>query len=298
MTIDLKKHELYEICKCAYYNISHSPEKRAEAEIRYYEGQLFEFKELCAGDRTRFEDIAAKFKTKFLAYMQAKSRCISSMITGPANFPVKRAEKATASSEKRGQEVYDFVERVRKNFDKEQNPHKYGISSDHVDALDLLKKKLEGLKKNHQLMKDINKICRDKKLSFDEKKLKIQEDTELTEEQAIEVLTPNYMGRIGFARYQLTKNNATIKNTESRIKELEAKQGQETIEQTIKGVRVVQNVEANRIQLFFDGKPKPNTISLLKKRGFRWSPSNSCWQRMLNANGRFATKHFFSEYEA
>jgi len=298
MTTDLHKHELYEVCKRAYYNISFSPEKRAESEIRYYEGQIAEFKKLCANDRTRFEDIAAKFKTKFLAHMQAKSRCISSMITGPANFPVRRAEKANASEHKRGQEVLNFVDRVLKNFDKEQNPHKHGISSDHVDALDLLKKKLEGLKKNHQLMKEINKICRNKKFSFDDKKLRIQELTGYTEKAIIEVLTPDYMGRIGFAPYQLTNNNASIKNTESRIKELEAKQGQETIEQTIKGVRVVQNVEVNRIQLFFDAKPIQNTISLLKKRGFRWSPSNSCWQRMLNANGRFATKHFFSEYEA
>ena len=55
-------------------------------------------------------------------------------------------------------------------------------------------------------------------------------------------------------------------------------ESQETKEFEINGVRVVDNVEDNRLQLFFDGKPAEAIRSDLKSKGFRWSPHNGCWQ--------------------
>lgn len=51
------------------------------------------------------------------------------------------------------------------------------------------------------------------------------------------------------------------------------------------GVRLVQNTTLNRIQLLFDGKPDPETISLLKEGAFRWSPREGAWQRQNTNNG-------------
>ena len=51
-----------------------------------------------------FDDLRAKYKAKTLAWMAAQGRCISTMITGPANFPVRRAEKANNSERKRSSE--------------------------------------------------------------------------------------------------------------------------------------------------------------------------------------------------
>lgn len=42
------------------------------------------------------------------------------------------------------------------------------------------------------------------------------------------------------------------------------------------GVRLVQNTILDRIQLLFDGKPEAETISLLKREAFRWSPREGC----------------------
>lgn len=52
---------------------------------------------------------------------------------------------------------------------------------------------------------------------------------------------------------------------------------------------VVQNEEANRIQLIFPNKPDEETRTLLKSHGFKWSPRFTAWQRQLTPNARFDT---------
>lgn len=54
--------------------------------------------------------------------------------------------------------------------------------------------------------------------------------------------------------------------------------------------KVIQNEEANRLQLVFEEIPDAQTRSILKKNGFKWSPSNSAWQRQLTPNARYAMK--------
>ena len=48
----------------------------------------------------------------------------------------------------------------------------------------------------------------------------------------------------------------------------------------------------------FDGKPDEATRALLKANGFRWSPSQGAWQRMLNDNGRYAAQKVRDELDA
>lgn len=57
-----------------------------------------------------------------------------------------------------------------------------------------------------------------------------------------------------------------------------------------KHFEVIQNVDENRLQLKFDGKPDNETRDLLKHKGFKWSPKNQVWQRQLTANARYDTE--------
>ena len=59
-------------------------------------------------------------------------------------------------------------------------------------------------------------------------------------------------------------------------------------------VEVVENVEADRIQLVFPGKPDAEIRSMLKTNGFRWSPREGAWQRHLNNAGRGAVQQVLS----
>lgn len=61
------------------------------------------------------------------------------------------------------------------------------------------------------------------------------------------------------------------------------------------GGYIYENLEMDRIQIIYDGKPDRDTISKLKSNGFRWSPSQGAWQRQLNRNGRMAVNRVMNE---
>lgn len=150
------------------------------------------------------------------------------------------------------------------------------IFSDDPQALEKLQSKLVSLQQNQEFMKAANKsIKRKDKEGF----LKIPHATEKMWGQLI---TPDPMGRVGFAGYSLQNNNAEIARVKKRIAGMEKQTSQETKEAVINGVRMVENVEANRVQLFFDGKPADKVRKQLKANGFRWCPSENAWQRHLN----------------
>ncbi len=48
------------------------------------------------------------------------------------------------------------------------------------------------------------------------------------------------------------------------------------------------NRHDNRLKIYFDDKPDPDTRTELKSSGFRWSPSAGAWQRQLNDNAIYA----------
>ncbi len=64
-------------------------------------------------------------------------------------------------------------------------------------------------------------------------------------------------------------------------------------EYNIGDVRVLQNIEQNRLQLFFPGKPDQEMIAKLKSRGFKWSPRFQAWQRQLTTNALHVLPYLF-----
>ena len=77
-----------------------------------------------------------------------------------------------------------------------------------------------------------------------------------------------------------------------RIAHLERESAREPAEMLhISGVRMVENVEENRVQLFFPGKPDEAARTMLKRSGFRWSPMEGAWQRLLNNASVYAARY-------
>ena len=114
----------------------------------------------------------------------------------------------------------------------------------------------------------------------------------LTAEQiaSIKAGMERWGNRKPFYSYELQSNNAKIKATERRIKELEEAKATEPTETEYDGFTYVENTEEMRVQFIFDGKPDEETRTLLKSWGFRWAPSQGAWQRQLTYNGKYAAK--------
>lgn len=167
-----------------------------------------------------------------------------------------------------------------------------GISSDDPDAVVKLKEQLEKLKAEQIVMVAANKLVRKHRANPDAGVAELAKVLGgVSEATARKLFKKDFAGRIGFASYQLTNNGANIRRTEARIDQLKAaatREHQEVLHNS--GVKLVQNVEENRVQLIFPGKPDHQTRTMLKGWGFRWSPMNGAWQRHLNNSGIYAAK--------
>jgi len=152
------------------------------------------------------------------------------------------------------------------------------IFSDDPEAISTLKLKLKSLQKAQEFMKSANKFIKhDDKEGF----LKMPHATEAL---WAELTTPNFLGKTGFAAYSLSNNSANIRVIEKRIEQLKKQEANLPVDKTVNGIRIFENREANRLQLIFPGKPRPEIIKLLKAHGFRWSPSEGAWQRHISGN--------------
>ena len=77
----------------------------------------------------------------------------------------------------------------------------------------------------------------------------------------------------------MSNNSANIRRMKDRLAGIEKRRDMDTTEITVGDVRIVDNVELNRLQMFFPGKPSDEVRHELKHSGFRWSPREGAWQR-------------------
>lgn len=187
---------------------------------------------------------------------------------------LSKIDRAMGASIEADKKAEYFDSRVR-SIEKDKT-----IFSDDPNGLKKLREKLAALQKNQELMKAVNKIVKSNK-SKEEKIALIVSAGLLSESNAAKILEPDFCGRVGFPAYALSNNNGNISNVRKRIEQLEKLESMETTEKEINGVKIVQNIEANRLQIVFPYKPSEELRKELKSAGFRWSPSESAWQRHI-----------------
>lgn len=216
--------------------------------------------------------LAERYSKKMAEYYNKESSigmmCPSVMISGAGNFPVKKKERQLAAWE-RNHEFYQYVQGILAKIENIL----YGreiIKSDDERAIEKLEEKLEDMKKLQEDMKAANKALRlkDKEAGNDQLR-----EMGYSEESIEELRKPDYLGRVGYPNFQLSNNNANIHRVEERLKRLKAVKERGSSEQEYKTFKVVENTEAMRYQIIFDGKPDAEIRTLLKSNGFKWAPS-------------------------
>lgn len=174
---------------------------------------------------------------------------VSWAIAGPANYNMKKHQRYMEKESKLWDE-YDKIKDIDSQIYRIINADKI-ISSDDKNAIEKLRKKLEAEEKQHEEYKAYNVKARKE-------------------------------GKQQLAGYVLQNSNARIRNIKKRLEKLEAVAKDETKEIIVNGIKIIDNVEANRVQIVFEDKPNEQIRQELKMHSFKWSSRNQAWQRFRN----------------
>jgi hypothetical protein len=249
------------------------------------------------------DELVTKLIAKWAAYQHAGSRVANWMITGPARFPVASNNKRMDTEHKRLGEYLDFAKQApSRAVQNAKRAQKQAIGpAGVVDAeLQDLRARLESREQRQRMMKATNEMIRRHKLGEGDgaqlASLMEERGFKLDPSLCHRIMRPAWQGaRVGFESFSLSNNNAEIKRLRDRVAQVEAKAARveadaPAAERIVNGVTVIEDPVDDRLRLVFDGKPEPQIITLLKSRGFRWSPRNTAWQRQLTNNARYAAE--------
>lgn len=280
----------------AHNGTSFSPESRGAAQVEGFAREMAadfntimghantdEMREKMIQEFARYRE---GMRTRTLAYLSARSRCISTMITGPANFPVRRAEKASNTAQRRLNDLVEFRKRAMAAIIKAAHPERRPIMSGDEDAVDRLAEKLAAATAEQELMKSVNASIRKTRVNSQEFRIAALVELGLNETEAARKLVPDSMGTIGYPPWRLTNNNANIKRLSDRLRVLTAAKAAPATQGEGENARWEVDAAANRVRIFFPGKPEAAIRERLKGGGFRWAPTAGAWMAYINERTR------------
>ena len=288
---------LYDAARRAYSGISFDPERRAEGAVRDFEQELNgDLSSIPVHEREGYEE---GYRKHLFAWLSAKERCVSPMIAGPANFPVRRMEKYNQQERNRMEEFIDWRRRKLAAIAKRAKEAEEAAKTPQQRLDERFARIRNGLMLS---METIIGIDRGEVRGFSRplfvssivgtiRTLARNGEAELVG-RCLELIE-EVNGRADVVKPIVSQRHSVWKLLEEATacrERMEAEASRESEEEVMSGVRVVRNHGVDRLQLFFEGKPDGETIAKLKRNAFRWSPSQGCWQRQLTPNAVRALK--------
>lgn len=280
----------------AHRGTSFTPEVRGKQMVASYE-------ELLASDLQMIKDAPAEtketYQKRFIHHLQgwmsAKSRIVSTMISGGSNFPVRRMHK------------YNNWERnASDKFDQYR-----------TKALAGIKKQIQRDKPEEQKQDEAWQAIRKNILSsvasilaidtgvtpYMTRSLFVSSITGLVKRMAANGQKEHVEKAIALiremnAKYEkpiITEKNSIFSLVEVAEAKAETKRdlaNREDKEYAFDGGTVIINYEAERVQVMFDEKPSDAELKEWKTKGldgFNWSRTNSAWQRKITVNAIHST---------
>lgn len=293
------------LARQAHEFTSHSPEKRGEQVRQEYEDMMKKDYAGLGGEalndqqkevlNREWESYKQGVVDKYKAWLQAKSRTASPMITGPSNFPTARNEKALKTEQKRYDELVAYRDRglasIKKKIRGEQTEEEatdqawQQMESDIRSSAGTIKEIDQG---NEPLDRSafVNSIVgRIQRAADNGNVTLVERGLDLIKQLNSEMEKP------------IITNTHSLWDLADKAREKQStkKTGQETIDQA-EGVKVVNNHDAERIQLFFDEKPDEALRKKMKSEGWNWSPTNGAWQRKNTLNAENSARRITDEF--
>lgn len=212
--------------------------------------------------RERYSSLASSKAKKGRELHKAGTDALAQIPFGQPILVGHHSERADRAYRARGlakiERGYEEMDKAEYYANKAESVGTAGISQDDPEAITKLKAKLWKLEEQREKIKALNKAA------------KASGHPELMS-----------------SSYVLANLGANIRTVAKRIETLEKQEQMEARPDVVgNGYIIRENKEANRIQFLFEGKPDDATRTLLKRNGFRWSPTESAWQTWLTNRGR------------
>lgn len=298
----------YETARAAYYNTSMFPDRRGRSEqtewaaliLADYQAVMDTAKD--DDQRSVLEELFADYHDRLLKrklnLLHSHSNIASSFIVGPANFPAARMEKRHNAYENKLNEYLEFrskaLNRMRKHFAEPDS-----IRTGSANAVEALEAKIAKAETHQEKMKAVNALIRKHlKAEPEEKAAALIDELGLTPSEAYAILKPNCFGGIGYEHFDLSNNSANIRRMKDQLEKAKKLAAAPQADQEINGVRIVDNQEADRLQMFFPvERVERNIYDLLKGHGFRHTPSIKGFQAYRGANANYWAKKIAEEFK-
>lgn len=278
----------------AFSGTSHVPEDRAKSALDELRSVLAsgeeQIRSKAKNDAQKalaeelVEQWKAGYRKRWAAYMGARSRVISPMIAGPANFPVRRNEKANRSADKRCEELCEFRpwfmgKAMRRLADLR--------TAEEVEAAEV--RRLKAIMASELAMVNAIKNGDPRWRGFQVSAFrnsaagKVSRGDRGAARKALAWLREEQKNH----KHELfTARNKVWKILDEPEPEEPAGPTGEREEATGDGWRVVSDFDADRVRIYFDGKPSDDLRASLKGAAWRWSPTAGAWQRKLTSAAR------------
>ena len=306
----------------AFYGQSQFPERRAVAFIADFASRIHHFEEtlrkavtetlkkavktnvegdpeVAIAEQVQYFKDALKKKTD--ENLNAESQCMSSHVTGPANFNVRRAETKNKRARDTVNNIMEFCEKAVKGAMKRLFPEGDGscIKLSSTNPSVAIEAEIASCKRAHEWMKVANRLvpaaykkAESDTLTADQAEALKQKllDKGIPEDQLNIYMEPNPIKET-WGRFSTQNSLAKIKRLEGRL--IEAKRVEETRE--IGGLEgelengITYGVIDGRIAIWLGGRPPKEITTQMRKFALKFSPSrNNAWVRAHTANAEIA----------
>lgn len=276
------------VALAAHSGTSFVPERRADQVVTGWademSGRYKAFAAMCTTDADRaalehaFPFFHRALLTSYLTYLRSRHGMVSTMIAGASKFPARRQNKLADRAHAHVSRYLSLAEHLTKKMIRRLVPQYRPIMSGDSDAVTRLEEKIAEQKAEQARMKLINARHRMFKKDPTGKWA-----ADLTEAEQIRI--KNYQPQYSWepnphAPFELSNLGACIRTNEKRLEGLKARKAApvQVVTSTDGDIRAEVDNPANRVRLFFPGKPDADVRQKLKSNGFRWAPSNGCWQ--------------------
>jgi hypothetical protein len=293
----------YQLACDSYRNTSFHPEERAKRDQQSYaadvNGFYAEMLELVKTDQQKailteeIERYRQGYLQRFTAYLASHSRCASSMITGPARFPVARQQKYGRWADNKRDEWLDWRKRARaaieqKLLDARPEEEKEAaewraIQRDILGSLHVIHDIDAGRspysRSNfvNSIVGKVERLALAGEVDFTDKALQLVKDYNADHPKPAISERHKFWAFSILAMAKAAKHEATAS-------------AEPTVEAKGEGVAIISNPQADRVQIVFAAKPDREMIGKLKAEAWNWSRTEGAWQRKLTEAAKASAK--------